>query len=48
MIRLMVLKNIVNEFIDRLLIAQAIVEELSIISKDKQFKKYKPTVIWDI
>lgn len=33
---------------DRLLIAQAIIEELSIVSKDKQFKKYKPTIIWDI
>jgi PIN domain nuclease of toxin-antitoxin system len=33
---------------DRIIIAQAMVEDLIIVSKDEQFKKYKASILWKI
>ena len=47
-----ILKNANLEFyhqdpFDRIIIAQALIENLTIISKDNQFDKYKIQLIWD-
>jgi PIN domain nuclease of toxin-antitoxin system len=36
-----------NDSFDRLLIAQSITENLTLISKDRAFKQYKATVLWE-
>ncbi len=46
-----VLKNSKLEFhhqdpFDRIIIAQAMIENLSVVSKDEQFKKYDISLIW--
>jgi len=46
-----ILKNSTLEFhhqdpFDRIMIAQAMVENLTIVSKDSQFEKYKVPIIW--
>jgi PIN domain nuclease of toxin-antitoxin system len=47
-----ILENSALEFyhqdpFDRIIIAQAFIEELTIVSKDKQFKRYKVPMIWN-
>ncbi len=47
-----ILENATLEFhhqdpFDRLIIAQALIENLTVVSKDNQFKKYKVELIWN-
>jgi hypothetical protein len=46
MLHWMILRNICREFIARLLIAQAMHENMSLVSRDEYFSQYDIGVIW--